>query len=523
MPTSPLQLDFPTSTLLRDLLIVSPELALVVTIVTMLVLRLVPAFDRWHLGYVSLVSLLLALLISSIQWVDFAYDTAAPTRDLFSGLLTFDGLSTFSRMVVFGGASLCALLSVLSKVPDAEDSADFHVLFLGGVLGASLMCQTQHFLMLYVAVEMASVPGYILAGFLKGKRQGSEAALKYVVFGGAASGLLLYGISLLCGRLGTGYLPDVCWSLHALMMHGGLDGLYWLSLCLILLGLAFKMSLVPMHFWCPDVFAGAAAEVGAFLAVVSKAGSLALLGRVLLLMMGGLPGFTVTTVFAWSQVAQPLSIALVVVAGLTCTWGNLAAYPQTELKRFWAYSTIAHAGYLVMPLATLTREGLAASLIYLVPYVVMNVGVFAVVCFVRNTTHREDLAAFAGLGQRARGLAIGLTILVIGLIGLPPLAGFIGKYEVFALLARHGSTMPVLYVLLGIGVVNTLLALGYYGKLLRITWFDAPASPEPLGISVRQNLLVLSLAVLVLIGIFFWDVLASWGALTAVNGFQMKP
>ncbi|MFO0812207.1 MAG: NADH-quinone oxidoreductase subunit N [Gemmatales bacterium] len=524
MPTSPLQLEFPSSRLLSDLLILTPELTLVLTIVTMLVLRLVPAFDRWHLGYVSLLATMMALLISSLQWLSFPLGNAAVAQDLFSGMLVFDGLSAFSRMVILGGAALCTLLSVLSKVPDAEDSADFHVLLLGGTIGTCLMAQAQHFLMLYVSVEMASVPGYVLAGFLKGKRQGSEAALKYVVYGGAASGLLLYGISLLCGRLGTGYLPDVCHSLHALMGHGGLDGLFWLSLSLILLGLAFKLSLVPMHFWCPDVFAGAAAEVGAFLAVVSKAGALAVLGRIILMLMGSLPGSdTVSNVFAWSQLSQPLSIALAVVAGITCTWGNLAAYPQTDLKRFWAYSTIAHAGYLFMPLATLTREGLSASLVYLVPYVVMNVGVFAIVCFVRNATHREDLAAFAGLGQRARGQAIALTILIIGLVGLPPLAGFVGKYEVFSLLYQHGAQQPVLYVLLAVGVVNTLLALGYYGKLLRVAWFDRADSTEPLGITFRQNLMVLALAMVVVFGIFFWDVLTQWGTLVAVSGFQVRP
>jgi NADH-quinone oxidoreductase subunit N len=374
------------------------------------------------------------------------------------------------------------------------------------------------------------VPSYVLAGFLKGKRQGSEAALKYVVYGGAASGLLLYGISLMAGRLGTGYLPDVCLSIHMLLQSGGLDTLWWMTISFILLGLAFKLSLVPMHFWCPDVFSGATAEVGGFLSVVSKAAAVVLIGRMVLLLMGGLPGMSevpeksVNNIHAWQYLAPTLSTILVIVAAVTCTWDNLAAYPQTDIKRFWAYSTIAHAGFLLMPLATLTREGLAASLVYLVPYIVMNLGVFAVVCFVRNATHLETIAAFAGLGKRSRTLAVSLGILVIGLIGLPPFAGFIGKYEVFSLLFQQAQQQnrPMLYILLVVAVVNTIIALGYYGKLLKVAWFDQPESDAPLHIPFRQKLFVSILAFFVVIGIFFWDALTTYGTVYAVSGFQVS-
>lgn len=525
MPSPILQLDFPSPSLLGDLLALTPEITLILTMTVLLVLRLFPSFDRWHLGYVSLIACGVAWLVSSLQWLSFPLANAPIAHDLFSGMLVVDGLSAFSRMLILGAATLTILLTVLSKVPDQEDSADFHVLLLGGTLGMCLMTMAQHFFMIYVAIEIASVPSYVLAGFLKGKRQGSEAALKYVVYGGAASGMLLYGISLLCGRLGTGYLPDVCISLHTLLQSGGLDALYWVALSFILLGLAFKLSLVPMHFWCPDVFAGAAAEVGAFLSIVSKAAAVVLMGRIILLFMGGVPGLTVTNIHAWSHLAPSLSLVLAVVAAVTCTWGNLAAYPQTDLKRFWAYSTIAHAGYLLMPLATLTREGLAASLVYLVPYMVMNLGVFAIVCFVRNTTHREDVAALAGLGSRSQAVAIALGIFVIGLVGLPPLAGFLGKYEVFVVLYQQGQKQqqPVLYVLLAIAVLNTVISLGYYGRLLKVAWFDPPAQDVPLEIPFRQRFFVVALALLIVVGIFFWDVLTTWGTQIAVSGFQVMP
>lgn len=525
MSSTPLQLDFPASSLVGDVIALIPELVLLAAMLLLLVLRLVPAFDRWHLGFVSLIACAVAWLVSSLQWLSFPLASSPIAHDLFSGMLVMDGLAAWSRMLILGAATLTILLTLLSKVPDQEDSADFHVLLLGGTVGMCLMTMAQHFLMVYVAVEMASVPSYVLAGFLKGKRQGSEAALKYVVYGGAASGLMLYGISLICGRLGTGYLPDICLSIHTLLQSGGLELYYWLALSMILLGLSFKLSLVPMHFWCPDVFAGAAAEVGAYLSIVSKAAALALLGRIVLLFMGGLPGMTVTNVHAWTYLAPSLSLALVIVAAVTCTWGNLAAYPQTDLKRFWAYSTIAHAGYLVMPLATLTREGLAAALVYLVPYIVMNLGVFAIVCFVRNATHREDIAGLAGLGTRSPVLAVTLGIFIIGLVGLPPLAGFIGKYEVFVVLYQQGQAQhrPALLVLLCIGVINTLISLGYYGRLLKVAWFEPPVETAPLAIPFRQKLFVMALALLIVIGIFFWDALTTWGGIVAVSGFQAKP
>ncbi|HMO34508.1 MAG TPA: NADH-quinone oxidoreductase subunit N [Gemmatales bacterium] len=521
----PLQLDFLATPLLHDLAWLAPELLLVLGMAVLLIARLFPSLDRWQLGFVPLLACFLALLVASLQWFSFLVGNTQAVEKLFSGQLVFDGLAAFSRMILYGAAGITILITLLTKIPDREDSADFHVLLLGATVGMALMTMAYHLLMVYLAVEMASVPSYVLAGFLKGKRQGSEAALKYVVYGGAASGLLLYGISLMAGRLGTGYLPDVSLSLLTILQADGLDMLWWLTLGFILLGLAFKLSLVPMHFWCPDVFAGATAEVGGFLSVASKAAALVLTGRWLMMLMGQTTEVSIHLAAASQQLAPGLSFIIVVVAAVTCTWGNLAAYPQTELKRFWAYSTIAHAGLLVMPLATLTREGLAASLVYLVPYTFMNLGVFAIVCFVRNFTHRETIEAFAGLGQRSRSLAISLAILVIGLIGLPPLAGFMAKYEVFAVLYQEAQQQKSLqlYFLLGVAVMNTLLSLGYYGRLLKVAWFEVPSSDFPMIIPFRQKLFAALLAGFAALGNAFWDALTIWGSHIAVAAFQPLP
>src|SRR5581483_11253678 len=227
----------------------------------------------------------------------------------------------------------------------------------------------------FIAIEMASLPSYALAGFLKGRRQSSEAALKYVVYGGGAAGIMLYGISLLAGKFGTGYLPDVSAALVASFSEGApFDPVVVLGTLFLLIGIGFKLAAVPFHFWCPDVFEGASAEVAGFLSVASKAAALALLARLTLFFAGldpvagadpavrGLPYLAVIRYF---------TPALAFFAALTATFGNLAAYLQTNLKRLLAYSTIAHAGYMMMALCTMSRAGVEAMLFYLAAYLFM--------------------------------------------------------------------------------------------------------------------------------------------------------
>src|SRR5262249_17051074 len=335
--------------------------------------------------------------------------------------------------------------------------------------------------MVFVAVEMASLPSYALAGFLKGRRQSSEAALKYVVYGGGASGIMLYGISLIAGKFGTGYLPAVA----AGYATATLDPFLLLGTLFLLIGIGFKLAAVPFHFWCPDVFEGAAAEVAGFLSVASKGAALALLARFSLVLAGfgpGAPGYGPGTP-AWDAVAPYLLPALAVFAALTATFGNLAAFAQTHLKRLLAYSTIAHAGYMMMGLAVLNRDGLSAVLFYLIVYLFMNLGAFAVVAFLRNQTGSEDLHDFRGLVHRSPLLVTALGLFLLSLLGLPPLAGFAAKFQIFQVLFKAGQSYEAagreglswtLYALLVIGGLNTVLSLVYYIKVLKVMVLDRP-------------------------------------------------
>src|SRR5207248_11065988 len=235
--------------------------------------------DRAHLGTVAVATLGAALFAAGYQ---FAEAGSASGASFFTGMLVSDPFAGFVRTLLLAGSLLTVLLTVLTGIPDREDSADFYALLLGGTLGMLLMASANHLLMVFIAVEMASLPSYALAGFLKGKRRGSEAALKYVVYGAGASGVMLYGISLLAGTFGTGHLPDVAAATAARLRAGGFDPVLLTGYAFLLIGFGFKLAAVPFHFWCPDVFEGAAAEVAGFLSVASKAAAVALTARVLL-------------------------------------------------------------------------------------------------------------------------------------------------------------------------------------------------------------------------------------------------
>lgn len=555
----------------RALFAFMPELILCGTIVLLLVFRLFKAMDRWHMGEVALVFTLAAFGASVLQWIGPAqevlpepgadeselvfysknfflflrnalispsyYGGANPQQEMFSGLLVYDNFTVFLRLFLFGFTALVIWLSLLTGIPDKEDSADFHCLLLGSVLGMSMMASANHLLMVYIGVEMASLPSYALAGFLKGRRHSSEAALKYVVYGGGASGIMLYGISLLAGKFGTAHLPDLAEGFLTLIKSGGgIEPVLLLGILFVLVGLGFKLAAVPFHFWCPDVFEGAATEVAAFLSVASKGAALALLAR-FALMLAGLGGRVVPDAANWSEVARILGPALGVAAAITATFGNLAAYPQTNLKRLLAYSTIAHAGYMMMGLATLSREGAAAVLFYLIAYLFMNLGAFAIVAFLRNQTGSEDLSAYRGLVFRAPFMTVMLALCLLSLLGIPPLAGFAAKFQIFSVLFETGKRYSAagltgmgytMYALLVIGGLNTAISAVYYIKVLKVMCIEKSVEeiegiePEPLPFGFASSLYAFVMGVVLLVVGVAWNPLSKASA-EGVNRFREVP
>jgi NADH-quinone oxidoreductase subunit N len=505
-----------------------PELILCATIVTMLLVRII-AGTRIPSALVALVGSAIALYYS----LPFDAENIART-EIFTGLLVYDGFTVFFRAILMLFAVLFVIFTQLSGIPDREDAPDFYSLVLGATLGMCLMVSANHLLMIFLAVEMASVPSYVLAGILKGRRQSSEAALKYVVYGAGAAGVMLYGISLLAGVLGSCHLPTMAAELAGRLAADALgDSAMVLMLggLMVGVGLAFKLSAFPFHFWCPDVFEGAAAEINAFLSISSKAAALALLVRVVV-GFGYLPpestqppavavapaaaqdGYFAVADVETADAAAPsggqtsdlapvrdfMLLLVAVVAAVTCTFGNLAAYGQTNIKRLMAYSTIAHAGYMMMPVAaalalsssdTAAAEAAFAAIpFYVGIYLFMNLGAFAIIAFLRNELRSEEIDDYAGLVRRSPGVVICFSLILFSLVGLPPLAGFAGKYVIFASLV-DAMAVPAarltMIALLVVGGLNTALSLFYYLRVVKVmTLEDESDTRAPANFSLAS-------------------------------------
>lgn len=516
-------------TLQVSLPVFRPELAICATVVALLFVRLFRLggrIDPFVVAFVgSAVALWLAIPADGLSAIGGVKRT-----EIFTGMLVYDSVTVYFRLFLLFFAILFIVLVRMTGLADRLDGQDFYTLLLGSTLGMCLMASANHLVTVFLGVEMASVPSYVLAGIIKGRRRASEAALKYAVYGAGAAGVMLYGISLLAGLVGSAHLPTIATRLAAmdipaLITNGGNGGTLMvlaLSALMITVGLAFKLSAVPFHFWCPDVFEGAAAEVDAFLSIASKGAAMALLLRVAL-GVSVVPGSTdavpanpvsvsvpvQTVAFAQTPPGEPASAGggsvtantpeeivespltpvrtfivqvLAILAAVTCTFGNLAAYGQTNIKRLLAYSTIAHAGYMIMAVAAAvqlagtspdgTRSAVAALMLYLALYIFMNLGAFAIVAFLRNSLASEEIADYAGLVRTSPLTAVALTAILVSLIGLPPLAGFIGKFAIFAALVEAGG--PWMIALLVIAGVNTAISLVYYLRVAKVVCIDSP-------------------------------------------------
>ncbi len=538
-----------SDTLKTSLPLFQPELALCATIVLLLLVRVFRGGER-------IPSFLLALVGSGVAlWLALPRDgmaswTGMAPQEIFTGMLVVDSLTASMRVFLLTFAVLFVVLARLTGIADSEDGQDFYTLALGATLGLCIMASANHLLTIFLGVEMASVPSYVLAGIVKGRRRSSEAALKYAVYGAGTAGVMLYGVSLLAGVLGTAHLPTMAAKLYdmdlpRMLASGNEERLIVMVLALgglmMGVGLAFKLSAVPFHFWCPDVFEGASAEVGAFLSVASNAAAMALLVRVgfglgylperspdmpatdqnpavvATVDMATFEPVVFTTVQNETSADQsPLSpvrryfvILTAIVAVVTCTFGNLAAYGQTNIKRMFAYSTIAHAGFMMMAVAAAvallessqsdSQQALSALMLYIAFYLFMNLGAFAIVAFLRNSMHSEEIADYAGLIRSCPMITVLMTGILVSLIGLPPLAGFWPKLRVLQALYTAGG--PLMIFVFVVAAVNTAISLVYYLRVAKTMCMDPEPDtrgPVSIGFLPGAYALVISLPVFVL-------------------------
>jgi NADH-quinone oxidoreductase subunit N len=466
-----------------------PEIFLTGAIFAVLLLDLLLR-QHAHRGAILLAAACLGLVAAGLSIAA----VPAGQQPLFYGMLVADGFALFVKGLVIAAALVGVILAALSPEVRRHQYGEYLILILCITLGTSLLASAQNLLMLYLALELVSLPSYILAGFRHGDRKSSEAALKYVIFGAAASGLMLYGFSLLYGLAGTLDLPGIGETVVARGFAGGVDAqlLVVIAVLLSVAGFAYKVAAVPFHMWCPDVYEGAPTPFVAFLSVAPKAAGFAALVRFFLVGFGQPAGFPAAGEFPWPLVLGVLAMA-------TMTVGNFAAIGQDNVKRLLAYSSIAHAGYLLMAAAVGSPLAVRGILLYLPIYLLMNMGAFMVVMAVRERTGSESIAAYRGLGARAPYLAVVMAIFLFSLTGIPPFAGFIGKFFLFA--AALQTKSPFFYVVAVVGVINSVVSLYYYIRIIRACFLEKPAegdAPLFVGSPARALMGVLAVPTLVL-------------------------
>jgi len=419
-----------------------------------------PARREKTAAWLSLGALVVAFLLAWQQ--DYAPDA------MLTKLLRADGLAKTFRMLAIGTGVLAAVAALRGgDVPRAR--TEFFVCLLGAILGACLTAAANDLAMLYIAVETLSISGYLLAGFRKDNPKGSEAALKYVIFGAVSSGAMLYGMSLLYGFAGTATIATPPGEEYASLLSAAgtaaRQPVFLVAVVLVLAGLAYKIAAAPFQFWCPDVYEGAPTSVAAFLAVASKGAGFAALLRFVDAATGG----GALSPEALGAQSGTLRVILLLGALVTMTIANVAALKQQNAKRLLAYSAIAHAGVLLLGVAVTTQAGASAVIFYMVVYLFMTLGAFYMVGVVERETGRGDLDGFTGLGFTSPAFAVCMAICLIGLTGLPPTGGFVGKFfvfrEVFAYAGAEGSS---LFFWGGvIALLNTVVSLAYYTRFLK--------------------------------------------------------
>ena len=371
-----------------------------------------------------------------------------------STYLFFDPLYRFVILFLSGFLGGVLLLSASLWRKGVWEWPVFLCMLVGSLIGMILLASSRHLLFFAIAFEMASLPSYVLVGFRRFNSKSAEGAAKYVIFGAVCSALMIYGISLLYGLTGSFDWEKIAQQLAA----NGVSSLAVVALVCLFIGLAFKISLVPMHFWCPDAFEAAGADVAAWLSVASKSAALLALARFVHLL---LPSLT-------PDVQNRIVLAVAVVAVVTMTLANFSAYWQTSVKRLLAYSSIAHAGYIVCGVLVFSNAaGMAAIVAYVLVYLLMNLGAFSVTGLVEQQTGADRIENFTGLGSRNPRLAAVMTFFLFSLVGLPPLAGFAAKWILLSALWQHQLTFLVAAVL-----ANTLFSLFYYLRITRVMYFN---------------------------------------------------
>jgi len=439
------------------ILAILPEIFLFVLAAVILTVDLVLAKVHKHLlGWIAFAG----LLLSAVFCLMFAPDLETTSEVIWGGMIKADAASyVFSILMLCGAA-----VTVLFVLRDEELGArgEFYVLLLISAAGLCLMASAADMILLFLAVETASVPLYVLAGFQKKNPRSIEAGIKYMLFGATASAIMLYGFSLLYGLTGTTQLYDLAaeFRYEAVSQAPLIAGLL-----LVVAGFAFKISAVPFHFWAPDVYEGAPTPVAGFLSTASKAAGFAMLLRFVLAV--------------FPELSSVATIVLSVLAVASMLVGNILAISQKNIKRLLAYSSIAQAGYMLIGIAAPSVLGISGTIYYLMAYLVTNLVAFGIIQVTANEVGSDDLMAFRGLSRRSPALALLMLVAILSLAGIPPFAGFVGKLLVFTAAIKQDMTW-----LAFVGILNAIVGLYYYLNVLKIIYlYRSEGDEAPMRIS----------------------------------------
>lgn len=460
-----------------NLLAILPEI--LILLVGMLVLILDPFWKdgnrRVNLGWLTAGGLTATLVLSLLL------ARPAEASLAFGGMLRHDWLAFVFKMLFIFAAAITSLF--MMDVEKVNKRAEAYLLLLAATIGMNLMAASSDLVMLYLAIETTSIPMYVLAGFLLDDKKSTESGFKYLLFGAMTSAIFLYGLSLVYGFSGTTQFSGM--RSYFLTLNPVSLGV----LFLVIVGLGFKISLVPFHFWAPDTYEGAPTPVAGFLSTASKAAGFAVLMRLF--------------ITAFPQIAVDWQMLLAILAVLTMTLGNLVALAQTNIKRLLAYSSIAHAGYALIGLVANNELGVTSVVFYLLAYVLTNLAAFGIVMAFGQVTGSDEIRAYDGMSRRAPYLGLAMLVAFLSLSGMPPFGGFMAKLLVFAAAIKAGW-----YVLVIIGVLNSIIGLYYYLTVLKYVYLyrmegeNEEAHPIQLSRPFVLALVILTFGI-ILVGSFF--------------------
>jgi NADH-quinone oxidoreductase subunit N len=488
------------NSLYESLSLISSEIIISVTLLVIVLFDLIFQNNKRLLPWLAATGIVITIInqIISISSSGFAF--APQNASLFMGMVSIDAFGAFFKIVVLGSSLLVIYFSVVTEeVKQTFDrSGEYYTLIFGMILGMMLMISAIDMILIYLSIELLSLSSYVLVGFIKDRERSNEASLKYILYGAVSSGIMLFGISLLYGMVGSTNLV----ALNNYIQSSQINVVtFSISMIFIFAGIGFKLSSAPFHFWTPDVYEGAPISITAYLSVASKAAAFALLIRFLrfgfVSFVDSDGNWRISEVFDWQSL-------LIIISILTMTLGNFSALWQDNMKRMLAFSSIAHAGYMLLGVAVLSDQGLLAVFVYMFVYAIMNIGAFFIVMIISNKTGSENIDDYNGIGYKLPILGVALTIFLISLTGIPPTAGFIAKLYLF--IALVDANMIGVAV---IALLNTVVSLYYYVRVLKHMYLTQPNESTPsFEVSPMNRAFVLILAIpIIVFGIYFTPIL----------------